>query len=79
MTQTEMGFYGGMCDMALEKYGVSEKRRQVFLTHPEVKTWEIKFLLSQVLQYISGIRNEIIHDIPATCLPVDHPPKKEGA
>jgi hypothetical protein len=57
-----------MCDAALKKYGVTEQSRKNFFSHPDVKGWEDCFLASQVLQFVSGIRDVRLHDITCSTL-----------
>jgi hypothetical protein len=64
----ESAYYQGLCDMALENHQVPTDRRTAFLNHLDVKTWESRFLLAQVLQYISGVRDERLHDVTISSL-----------
>ena len=71
LTKTEVarGHTVGMCDMALEKYGCTNHSITEFLTHHDViNHWSNIFLLQQVLQYISDVRDERLHDVTAVTL-----------
>ena len=61
-------YYEKICDYALEQYGVSQQSRKDFFSHPDVKGWEDCFLLSQVLQFVSGVRDMRLHDITCSTL-----------
>jgi len=67
----ERGYFIGLCDSSLDKYGIDQEHRYAFLQHGDVRKWESRFLLAQVLQYVMGVRDERLHDVTCSTLGPD--------